>query len=325
MMNMEKTKVSIVIIAKNEEDSIARCIKSVKKQNYKNKEIIVVDDESTDRTGEISRKTGAKVVRNKNNLGIARSFNVGIKASKGDIIITFHADAEMIGKDWIKNIVKTLSQKGVGAVTGNRVPRFLKKPNPVEKVHLYFGGGYIASAPTETSEINWLPTRCDAFKREALEEVGYFNSRLRVSGDCIDITTKLKNKGYKLLIEPKCKTRINLSAQQNTLKKIMKKRIDFGKVIPYLLVKYKFLIIKNTSWFLTSVPYMAYFLFLILSIFHPLFLFLFLLENLVLSLRIAKVTGADSFFAAFLLIPIYTIVWNIGIIYGLFLINKKII
>lgn len=318
-------KVSVVIIAKNEEASIARCIKSIKKQSYKNKEIIVVDDGSTDKTGEIARKTGAKVVRNKKNLGIARSFNVGIKASKGDVIITFHADAEMIGEDWIKNIVETLGQEGVGAVTGSRVPKFLKKPNPVEKVHLYFGGGYIPSAPTETSEINWLPTRCDAFKKKALKDAGYFNPKLRVSGDCIDISTKLKNKGYKLLIEPKCKTRINLSAQQNTLKKILKKRIDFGKVTPYLLLKHRFSIIKNTSWFLTSVPYMAYFLFLILSTFHPLFLFLFLLENLVLSLRIAKVTGADSFFAAFFLIPIYTIVWNIGIIYGMFLINKKII
>lgn len=321
----EMKKVSVVIIARNEEDSIARCIKSVKKQNYRNKEIIVVDDGSTDRTDEIAEKAGAKTIRNEKNLGIARSFNAGIKASKGDVVITFHADAEMIGNDWIKNILKTLDRDDVGAVTGYRIPKFAGNPNPIEKVHLYFAGAYIASKPTEVREIKWLPTRCDAFKRKALEEVGYFNPRLKVSGDCIDISTRLRNRGYKMLIEPKCRTRINLSTQQNNLKKIIKKRISFGRVIPYLISKHKLSIIRNTSWFFRTVPYIAYFLLLILSVAHPIFLILFLLENLILSLRVAKVTGTDSFFAAFLLIPVYTIFWNIGIIYGLFIMNRRVI
>ena len=319
-------KTSVVIIAKNEEESIGRCIKSVKKQDYKNKEIIVVNDASTDNTAKIARKLGARVITNKKNLGIARSLNVGVKAAKGDVIITLHADAEMVNKDWISNITTTLLEnENIGAVTGNRIPKFSGKPNAIEKVHLYFGGAYIPSKPTKVSEINWLPTRCDAFRKEALKKVGYFNKRLKISGDCIDISTRLKKKGYKLLIDPKSKTRINLSSQQNRLKKILKKRINFGKVVPYLLLEHGFSIVRNTSWLLSTIPYIAYFVFLLLALVHPVFFYLFLLENFVLSARIAKVTGTSSFLSAFMLLPFYTILWNIGVIYGIFLINRKVI
>jgi len=324
MVIMEK--VSVIIIARNEEENIGRCIKSVLNQNYKNLEIIVVNDASTDNTAEIANKMGAKVITNKKNLGIARSFNRGIKASKGSILVTLHSDAELIGKHWISDMVNTLLEnKNVAAVTSFRMPQIEGKPSPIEKVNLYFGGAYIASRPKKMTEIDWLPTRSDVFRKTTLKQVNYFNEKLRVSGDCIDMSTKLKNKGYKLMINPKVKTRVYLSAQQNSFRKIIKKRINFGKVIPYLLKYHSLSLIKNKTWIITTVPYMVYFLLLILSFINPIFLFLLLLENLFLSIRIAKITGISSFPVAFVLIPIYTILWNLGIIYGIFLINKKII
>jgi glycosyltransferase involved in cell wall biosynthesis len=319
-------KVSVIIIARNEEKNIGRCIKSVLNQNYKNLEIIVVNDASTDKTNDIAKKMGAKVITNKKNLGIARSFNRGIKFSRGNIVVTLHADAELIGKSWIKYMVNTLlKNKDVAAVTSLRFPRVEDKPSPIERVNLYFGGAYIVSEPKKMTEIDWLPTRSDAFKKTALKQVNYFNEKLKVSGDCIDISTKLRNKGYKLMIDPKVKTRVYLSTQQNNFFRVLKKRIDFGKVIPYLLTCHSFSLIRNKTWVITTIPYIIYFLFFILLFFNPIFLFLFLLENLFLSIRIAKVAGFFSFPAAFVLLPIYTILWNLGIIYGIFLIKRKVI
>jgi len=317
-------KVSVVIIARNEEEGISRCIKSVLKQNYKNKEIIVVDDASSDRTAKIAKKMKARVITNKKNLGIARSFNVGIKASKGDIIVTLHADAELIGKNWITRMVKNLKED-VGGATSNRIPKFEKQPSPTDKVNFYFGGAYETSNKKDTTEIEWLPTRCDIFRKKSLTEINYFNKKLRVSGDCIDLSTKLRKKGYKLILDPKSKALINLSSQQNTFRKILKKRINFGKVIPYLLKQHFSWLITNRTWLITTIPYIAYFWVFILAFFNQIFLILFLLINIILSFRISKITGISSFLAAFVLIPIYTIMWNLGIIYGLFLVNKKII
>jgi GT2 family glycosyltransferase len=319
-------KISFVIPAYNEEKGIERCVKSVLMQNYKNLEIIVVDDCSKDRTSEVAKKLNVKVVRNKKNLGIAESMNRGAKASKGDFIVTLHADAELVGRNWIKGMLEIFeNDKSVGVVTCNRIPEFKKKLSPIEKVHLYFGGGYSISKLKKPTEIYWLPTRCDMFKRKALEDVNFFDKKFRVSGEDIDISTKLRKKGYKLIFNPNCSAKIHLSSFQGTFYRILKKRVYFGKVIPSLLIRHSISLVTNKTWFITTVPYMIYFLLIILSFFNPLYLFLLFFLNLLISIRIAKVTGLSSFPVAFVLIPIYTAVWGVGIIYGLFLINKKII
>lgn len=55
-------KVSIIIPARNEEHNIGRLLESINSQDYKNYEILVVDDDSTDKTGEISKGLGARII-----------------------------------------------------------------------------------------------------------------------------------------------------------------------------------------------------------------------------------------------------------------------
>jgi len=319
-------KVSFVIPAYNEEKSIERCVKSALMQNYKDLEIIVVDDGSKDRTAEVAKKLNVRVVRNKKNLGIAESMNRGIKTAKGDFIVTLHADAELIGRNWIRDMLKIFeTDKSICVVTCNRIPKFNKNISPIQKVHLYFGGGYSASKLKKPTEIYWLPTRCDMFKRKALEDVNFFDKKFKLSGEDIDISTRLRKKGYKLIFNPNCSAKIHLSFFQSTFYRILKKRIYFGKVIPSLLMRHSTSLITNKTWFITTVPYMVYFLLAIFSFFNSASFLLLLLFNFLLSARIAKVTGLSSFPAAFVLIPIYTIAWGIGIVYGISLVNKKII
>lgn len=319
-------KVSFVIPAYNEEKGIERCVKSILMQNYKYLEIIVVDDGSKDRTAEVAKKLNVRVVRNKKNLGIAGSFNRGIKAAKGDFIVTLHADAELIGRNWIRDMLKVFEiDKSIGVVTCNRIPKFSKKISPIQKVHLYFGGGYSASKLKKPTEIYWLPTRCDMFKRKALEDVNFFDEKFKLSGEDIDISTRLRKKGYKLIFNPNCTAKIHLSSFQGNIYRILKKRIYFGKVIPSLLMRHSISLLTNKTWLITSVPYMVYFLLAVLSFFNLTFFLLLLLLNFLLSVRIGKVTGFSSFPAAFVFVPIYTIAWGIGILYGIFLINKKIV
>ncbi len=321
-------EVSIVIPAYNEEENIEKCIKSIQKQNYpKNKyEIIMVDDNSKDKTSEIAHRLGVKVIRNKRNMGIAETMNRGIRASRGKYVITFHSDAEMIGKSWIKNMLKVLeSDEKIGVVTSDRVPIFKKNISQIEKVHLYFAGAYSNINTKTPVNISWLPTRCDVFKRELIKKVGLFNKKYRSSGEDIDMSTRIMKAGYKIVFNPTCTTRVDLSGFQNNLYKILRKRILFGKVIPSLLLTHRENLIKNKMWLATTVPYVAYFLLLLSSLFNPMLFPIFLLVNFILSVRISKIIGIASLPIAFLLLPLYIVPWNIGIIYGLFLTNKKII
>ena len=82
--------ISIVIPAKNEEGYIDDCLKSIESQTFKDYEIIIVDG-GDDRTMEIARKYGAKVIIEKRK-GPATARNIGAKHAKGEILIFADAD-----------------------------------------------------------------------------------------------------------------------------------------------------------------------------------------------------------------------------------------
>jgi glycosyltransferase involved in cell wall biosynthesis len=98
-MNEDKTikkpTVSIVIPAYNEEKAIGEDIgkikEAMKRTNY-DYEIVVVDDGSTDRTAEIAKEKGARVIRHSENRGVGASRKTGIKEAKGEIIVMTDAD-----------------------------------------------------------------------------------------------------------------------------------------------------------------------------------------------------------------------------------------
>lgn len=104
---------SIIVPAFNIEDYISRCLDSLINQNYKNVEIIVVDDGSEDKTGEIidryvQKDLGIKVVHKKNE-GVSIARNIGIDIAKGDYIGFVDGDDtvdENMFDTLIKNAIK---------------------------------------------------------------------------------------------------------------------------------------------------------------------------------------------------------------------------
>src|SRR3989344_7588705 len=79
---------SVIIITKNEEEMIGECLESVKELAD---EIIVVDSGSTDKTNEIAKKYGARIVKS-TGTGYAQFRNDGLKAAKGDWVLYVDAD-----------------------------------------------------------------------------------------------------------------------------------------------------------------------------------------------------------------------------------------
>jgi len=84
-------RVSAVIPAFNEENRIGEVVSIAKR--YVD-EVLVVDDGSTDRTGEVAREQGAKIIRNERNFGYLESLRRGFRVAKGDIVVTLDGDGE---------------------------------------------------------------------------------------------------------------------------------------------------------------------------------------------------------------------------------------
>jgi glycosyltransferase involved in cell wall biosynthesis len=98
--------VSIIIPTYNEEKNVGRLLLSIKSQSYKNIEVIVVDDQSTDNTVAISKKYGACVFPRKHaERSVQRNF--GALKSTGKYLVFLDADMELtkdIVADWIKTV-----------------------------------------------------------------------------------------------------------------------------------------------------------------------------------------------------------------------------
>jgi glycosyltransferase EpsE len=95
---MHKTPlVSILISTYNDEISVVNAVRSVQNQTYKNLEIIVLDDGSTDDTYKLVKSitdndSRVKLLKNEENIGLTKSLNILIKESTGDIIARQDAD-----------------------------------------------------------------------------------------------------------------------------------------------------------------------------------------------------------------------------------------
>lgn len=92
--------ISVIIPAYNVEKYLNRCLDSLTEQNYKNLEIIIIDDGSSDRTGEIcdvwKEKDDRIIVIHQENAGLSAARNSGLKIAKGDYIAFVDSD------DWTR-------------------------------------------------------------------------------------------------------------------------------------------------------------------------------------------------------------------------------
>ena len=92
---MNDIKVSIVTVCFNSEKTIERTLNSVLDQTYKNIEIIIVDNCSSDKTYDLLKTFNdprIKLYRNNKNLGMCENWNECLKYAKGDYIQYLHGD-----------------------------------------------------------------------------------------------------------------------------------------------------------------------------------------------------------------------------------------
>ena len=181
--------VSFVIPALNEEKFIEQCLSSIdalnKPEQVSEIEIVVVDNESTDRTVEISAAHGAIVVScPPGRPSLAR--NLGAKHARGDWLAFIDADCEP-AKDWLGHCFRSTQQQGVVAVGGRVLP-----PQHVKGwVARSAGVLFYPPGDGETRDATWLTTQGLMVSGRAFGVVGGFDETLTTCEDC--------ELGYRLL------------------------------------------------------------------------------------------------------------------------------
>ncbi len=117
-------KVAAIVPALNEEKNIAKVLKALLESKDIN-EVIAIDDGSTDRTAEVSRETGAKVISlpKKGGSGKGNAMREGIKSTDADVIVFFDADLIGLTPEHASLLVRPILKEGVAMCVGMRERR----------------------------------------------------------------------------------------------------------------------------------------------------------------------------------------------------------
>lgn len=174
--NKASYKVAAIVPAYNEEATIGNVLKTLLEAKDLD-EIIVVSSGSTDRTSEISRSLGIKVVDSLKRIGKGGAMREGVKMTKSDIIVFFDADLIGLTVEHVSQLVKPILENKAEMVVGIRdrlgeTPEFILKIDPVlafggeramkrqvfEKVPLKFSQGFaIETALNYYCHVNKIP------------------------------------------------------------------------------------------------------------------------------------------------------------------------
>lgn len=194
--------VSIIIPVKNEERVIGRLLKALVDLNYPSgkKEIIVVNDESSDKTGEICTDYALhypeiRVFHRPVSTTKATALNFGVRHARGQIIATFDADS-VPESDVLVNAVKYFEDAGVAAVQG-RICSINADENMLTKFLFYEGAVHYEVYMRGKDRLNLfvgLAGTCQFIRRSVLEDLGGWNER-NLSED-VELSLRLTEKDY---------------------------------------------------------------------------------------------------------------------------------
>lgn len=113
--------VSIIIRTKNEERWITLCLNAVFSQSYKNFEVIIIDNNSTDSTLARLKEFSISLL-SINEFFPGLAINKGIKKSKGEIIVCLSGHCIPTNKNWLENLIKDIEVEGVAGIYGRQEP-----------------------------------------------------------------------------------------------------------------------------------------------------------------------------------------------------------
>ena len=134
--------VSIIIRTKNEDFWIGKCLNEIFNQKYKNFEVILVDNNSKDKTISIVKKNflKVKIINYKSKIFLpGKALNLGIKKSKGSLVAMISGHCIPKNENWLNNLVQNFKNSDVIACYGRQEPSDISEPNDVRDLTYLFG------------------------------------------------------------------------------------------------------------------------------------------------------------------------------------------
>ncbi|MEI7918239.1 MAG: glycosyltransferase family 2 protein [Candidatus Saccharibacteria bacterium] len=209
-------KVAIVILNWNGANDTLDCLDSLQKQSYKDFQIVIVDNGSTDDSCKVlskyqlSHSKNVELIRNPKNFGFAGGVNTGIEwALNGDYeyVALFNNDATA-DKDWLKNLISAIDHKNIGISTGLLLHQDGKTIDSTGDWYSTWGLPFprnrndkTASAPT-AEKVFSASGGASLYKTEVLRDIGLFDEDFFAYYEDTDVSFRAQLAGWKIAYTP---------------------------------------------------------------------------------------------------------------------------
>jgi len=214
-----RIKTAIVILNWNGKDWLEKFLPTII-QHSDMAEIIIADNGSTDDSLLFLSKNfpNIKVINNKENLGFAGGYNNALDRIHAEYYVLLNSDVE-VSDNWLLPIIRLMDKdKDIAACQ----PKLLDFNNRKKFEYAGASGGFLdnlgypfcrgrifnfleedAGQYNDTAEVFWATGACLFLRSDIFWEVGGFDSDFFAHQEEIDLCWRLRNKGYKIMVEPK--------------------------------------------------------------------------------------------------------------------------
>lgn len=241
--------VSIIVVTFNSQKYIKDCLGAVMKTNYPSLEIIVVDNNSQDKTREIVEGEFSKVklIKSGLNLGYAGGNNLGVSKAKGDYIAILNPDTQVL-RDWLKPLVEAIKPSNIAACQPKIM--LLQEKNLINltgKTTHFLGFDW----PTDyqkkdykisQKEITSFSGSAFLVKKEIFRKLGGFDEDFFMYYEDGDLSWRLRLAGYKILLVPESVVYHEYKYQPKEEYQRVRKKFYFLERNRLLMI------LKNYSW-----------------------------------------------------------------------------
>ncbi len=223
-------RISVVVCSHNGSRTIGACCASLRKLEYPNYEVIVVDDGSTDNSAAIAGDYGFRVIRAAHG-GLSQARNLGLAAADGEIIAYTDDDTEA-DPHWLTYLAATFMQTEYAGVGGLNLA-------PADDG---FVADAVANAPggpihvlLSDREAEHIPGCNMAFRKACLQEIGGFDPQFRAAGDDVDICWRLQARGWRLGFSPAA---LVWHHPRRSVRAFLKQQLGYGRAEALLEMKW---------------------------------------------------------------------------------------
>ena len=212
-------KVSILIPSKDQSELLQRCLSGIyESSTYSNFEVIVIDHQSSEKSAlelleKVDKRRDTRVLKFEGDFNFSLMNNIAASASTGDYLCLLNNDIEVLGSDWIQELVSHASREDVGVVGA-----LLRYPDKTIQhaglspnlgslfghAHKYFpveNFGY-RNRLAIAHNVAAVTGACLMTSKELWDELGGMNQELAVAYNDVDYCLRVRESGYRVMWTP---------------------------------------------------------------------------------------------------------------------------